>query len=315
MPEMGVDRQVVDLDLLGIGPEQAGDLTGQVLDLDLPLFAGLAAFSPVSIANSAAPCVSPTNRMPSGPNASGPADFRSGFPCLRLAEGSAAIAMAAVNEIPASAMAATRIPILVIGWFSFVVEPVDSDRCQTSPAKPAIIRETPEESTGLRRETPNVFRVACVFRRSSRLFINRMGHSTRRPQALGGMVLIGQMLIGLAMMSACYDDSKTTAPVENRGTDLSDYRRPPEKDAGRDAKAHVRLALWCESHGLGAERMKHLAMAVLYDPSNGLARGLMGLVAYHGKWERPDDVSRQAQDDPKRKALMQEYLQARAQDL
>ncbi len=30
---------------------------------------------------------------------------------------------------------------------------------------------------------------------------------------------------------------------------------------------------WCESHGLGAERMKHLAMAVLYDPSNGLARG------------------------------------------
>ena len=44
--------------------------------------------------------------------------------------------------------------------------------------------------------------------------------------------------------------------------------------------------------------MKHLAMAVLYDPSNGLARGLMGLVAYQGKWARPDDVSRQVQDDP-----------------
>ncbi len=38
----------------------------------------------------------------------------------------------------------------------------------------------------------------------------------------------------------------------------------------------------------------------------------MGLVAYQGKWERPDQVSRQAQDDPKRKALMQEYLQRRA---
>ena len=58
--------------------------------------------------------------------------------------------------------------------------------------------------------------------------------------------------------------------------------------------------------------MKHLAMAVLYDPSNGLARGLMGLVAYQGKWERPDQVSREVQDDPKRKALMQEYLQRRA---
>ena len=58
--------------------------------------------------------------------------------------------------------------------------------------------------------------------------------------------------------------------------------------------------------------MKHLAMAVLYDPSNALARGLMGLVAYQGKWERPDEVSRQAQDDPRRKALLQEYLRRRA---
>ena len=40
--------------------------------------------------------------------------------------------------------------------------------------------------------------------------------------------------------------------------------------AGHDAKAHVKLALWCQSHGLGAERMKHLAMAVLYDPTNAL---------------------------------------------
>ncbi len=38
----------------------------------------------------------------------------------------------------------------------------------------------------------------------------------------------------------------------------------------------------------------------------------MGLVAYKGKWERPDEVSRQAQDDPKRKALLKEYLQRRA---
>ena len=80
--------------------------------------------------------------------------------------------------------------------------------------------------------------------------------------------------------------------------------RPPtrrrRKAAGQDAAANVRLALWCEQHGMTAERMKHLATAVLHDPSNGLARGLLGLVAYDGKWEPPDEVSRKAQDDPKR---------------
>ena len=31
---------------------------------------------------------------------------------------------------------------------------------------------------------------------------------------------------------------------------------------------------------MSAERMKHLALAVLYDPTNALARGLMGMVSY-----------------------------------
>ncbi len=43
--------------------------------------------------------------------------------------------------------------------------------------------------------------------------------------------------------------------------------------AGHDSQAHVRLALWCESHGLSAERVKQLALAILYDPSNALAPG------------------------------------------
>ena len=68
---------------------------------------------------------------------------------------------------------------------------------------------------------------------------------------------------------------------------------------------HVRLALWCEAHGLTAERLKHLSLAVLYDPSNTLARGLMGLVAYHGKWDRPDVVGQQIQNDPARQAIDQ----------
>ena len=83
--------------------------------------------------------------------------------------------------------------------------------------------------------------------------------------------------------------------------------------AGHDARAHVRLALWCESHGMSAERMKHLAMAVLYDPSNALARGLMGLVAYQGKWERPEASGSEIQDDPAYHDLIREYLERRAQ--
>jgi Pretoxin HINT domain len=93
--------------------------------------------------------------------------------------------------------------------------------------------------------------------------------------------------------------------------DAAAYRAAAEK-AGKDAGAHVRLALWCEAHGMTAERMKHLATAVLHDPGNAMARGLLGMVAYNGKWERPDEVTREAKDDPKRRALMQEYLDRRA---
>ena len=99
-------------------------------------------------------------------------------------------------------------------------------------------------------------------------------------------------------------------------------RRPPNRpletyrDAlaktGKNADAHVRLALWCEAHGLTAERLKHLSLAVLYDPTNALARGLMGLVAYHGKWDRPDVVGQQIQNDPAHQAIVKEYLDRRA---
>ncbi|MGP0070098.1 MAG: polymorphic toxin-type HINT domain-containing protein [Isosphaeraceae bacterium] len=122
--------------------------------------------------------------------------------------------------------------------------------------------------------------------------------------------MVAQMLVCLGLLGSCLAE-EPAAPASTRSADLQDYQKA-RKEAGRDARAHVRLALWCEAHGLGTERMKHLAMAVLYDPSNGLARGLMGLVAYQGKWARPDDVSRQAQEDPRRKALMQEYFQRRA---
>ena len=61
---------------------------------------------------------------------------------------------------------------------------------------------------------------------------------------------------------------------------------------------------------MSAERVKHLALAVLYEPSNALARGLMGLVSHQGKWERPDQVSQAIQNDPARQVPHQGISQA-----
>ena len=69
----------------------------------------------------------------------------------------------------------------------------------------------------------------------------------------------------------------------------------------------MKLALWCEAHGLERERLKHLAVAVLADPSNAMARGLMGLVEYGGKWRRPEAVADAVKADVKHADLLAEY--------
>jgi hypothetical protein len=115
--------------------------------------------------------------------------------------------------------------------------------------------------------------------------------------------MTGALLVMIAVLA--------TGPGEDPAPDRAAYEAA-RKHAGGDADAQVRLALWCERHGMTAERMKHLAAAVLTDPSNALARGLLGLVARDGKWERPDDISREAKEDPRRAAIMQEYLARRA---
>ncbi len=105
------------------------------------------------------------------------------------------------------------------------------------------------------------------------------------------------------------------APVADdpgpHASDLASYK-VAAAGVGHDPNAQVKLALWCEAHGLTAERMKHLALAVLYEPKNSLARGLMGLVAYEGKWQRPEQVSQEVQDDPQQKARIKEYLDRRS---
>ncbi len=76
---------------------------------------------------------------------------------------------------------------------------------------------------------------------------------------------------------------------------------------GRDAPSLVKLALWCEAHGLTAEREKHLAQAVLADPSNVAARGLLGLVAHGGRWMTADRAAEAAKSNEALARTLAEY--------
>jgi tetratricopeptide (TPR) repeat protein len=80
---------------------------------------------------------------------------------------------------------------------------------------------------------------------------------------------------------------------------------------GRDADAQVRLALWCEAHGMKAERLKHLAIAVLRDPAHPVARGLLGFVHDGGAWRKPEEVARKAAADAQLSAAREEYQRRR----
>ena len=90
------------------------------------------------------------------------------------------------------------------------------------------------------------------------------------------------------------------------GPDLARYEAL-KASAGRDPAAQVSLALWCEAHGLSAERARHLAVAVLADPRNAAARGLLGLVEYGGRWQRPDAVAAKVKADEALTARLAEY--------
>jgi tetratricopeptide (TPR) repeat protein len=114
-------------------------------------------------------------------------------------------------------------------------------------------------------------------------------------------------LILAATLGAFPDDDVLSRPKP----DLAAYEEATAK-SGKNADAHVRLALWCEAHGLTAERFKHLSLAVLYDPTNTLARGLIGLVAYQGKWDRPEVIGQRIRNEPAHQALVREYLDRRA---
>ena len=113
-----------------------------------------------------------------------------------------------------------------------------------------------------------------------------------------------------AILLCCAMVADGGKPPEPTKADRAAYQSAAAK-AGKNAVAHVQLALWCEAHGLSAERTKHLNLAISLDPANTLARGLLGLVAFQGKWTNPKQVEQEIQDDPKYQALFREYQDRR----
>jgi hypothetical protein len=114
-----------------------------------------------------------------------------------------------------------------------------------------------------------------------------------------------------ALIVACGLLAVSNSPTAPSDQDLKAYQEA-RAQAKRDPAAHVRLALWCEAHGMEAERIKHLGIAVLSDPSNATARGLLGLVAFDGGWQSPDKVSDKVRADADLAAALAEYNAKRA---
>jgi hypothetical protein len=81
---------------------------------------------------------------------------------------------------------------------------------------------------------------------------------------------------------------------------------------GMSPDAHVRLALWCEAQGMSAERLKHLAIAVLRDPAHASARGLLGYVRIGDRWQRPEDLESALRSDQRLSETLDEYDRKRS---
>jgi hypothetical protein len=116
--------------------------------------------------------------------------------------------------------------------------------------------------------------------------------------------MVGTLLVCSCLFAVSSDEASPTAASPTAV--LAAYR-DAEAEAGKGSDAQVKLALWCEAHGLASDRMKHLARAVLADPSNATARGLLGLVAYDGRWARPEAVAEKIRTDEQLTAALAEY--------
>ncbi len=84
------------------------------------------------------------------------------------------------------------------------------------------------------------------------------------------------------------------------------YQSAAEK-AGRDALAHIRLASWCEVHGMQIERHKHLGIALEIAPDHPAIHGLNGQVFDNGEWRMPQAVVEDFLSNPEAKATLALY--------
>jgi tetratricopeptide (TPR) repeat protein len=95
-------------------------------------------------------------------------------------------------------------------------------------------------------------------------------------------------------------------------TDRKTYEAVRVK-AGQNPAALVKLSLWCEAHGLTAERGKHLMEAIGIDPGNTAARGLLGLISYRGEWLSPEEVRGKRKSDEELARKLEAYNARRAE--
>jgi tetratricopeptide (TPR) repeat protein len=104
------------------------------------------------------------------------------------------------------------------------------------------------------------------------------------------------------------------APGDAAGSSAADRKiyEAVRLKAGKDPAALVKLALWCEAHGLSAERSKHLMEAIGIDPSSAAARGLLGLISYQEKWLSPEEVKSKRQSDENLAKKVEAYHARRA---
>lgn len=101
-------------------------------------------------------------------------------------------------------------------------------------------------------------------------------------------------------------------PLESERVRDLDLYAVARAAAGHNPDAHVNLALWCEARGLSAERIRHLALAVIHNPNHTVARGLLGMVAYRGKWQCGESLADSVGKDPSLASLRAAYLSRRA---
>lgn len=98
-------------------------------------------------------------------------------------------------------------------------------------------------------------------------------------------MLVSVLLSGLVLGFA---DPGVGPTAEDRAAYTAEQAK-----VGRDAAAHVRLALWCESRGMMAERTRELSLAVLNQPGNAMARGLLA-------WSSTRDVGSDPRASPRK---------------